>query len=96
MLQRRQRRRKLWSVVTLELEMLDEQYIVWWLAVDAVLSKEEMLLPNEINLADEERAFMVEWLFNMLQTVEKLQEARRKLHFDGSRDTKTTMRIRIY
>ena len=60
---------------TLDPDLLNGKDIDWWLEVQAVLSKGEMPPPDETELADADRAKIIEWLSNEIQTASIVRRA---------------------
>lgn len=60
---------------TLNPDLLNGSDIDWWLEVQAVLSKGEMPPPEDAELADADRAKVVEWLSNEIQVASIVRRA---------------------
>ena len=60
---------------TLDPDLLHGNDIDWWLEVQAVLSTGEMPPPDDAELADADRAMVVEWLSNEIQAASIVRRA---------------------
>ena len=63
---------------TLNPDLVHGNDIDWWLEVQAVLSNSEMPPPDEVKLADSDRASIIEWLSNEIQVASILRRASRE------------------
>lgn len=60
---------------TLDPDLQKGADVSWWIEVMAVLSNGEMPPPDEVELADKDRARIIEWLSNEIQTASAVRRA---------------------
>ena len=65
-------------VDTLDPDLVRGNDIDWWLELQAVLSNGEMPPPDEVAMADADRAAVVDWLANEVQVASLLRRERRE------------------